>query len=71
MKRRLLDGQAVGVVADRVVGSGGADMGARGINRLVALIDGEAVPQMELRQPGLIIRTSSQLSALSSSEADG
>ena len=40
-----------------------ADMGARGINRLVALIDGEAVPQMELRQPGLIIRTSSQLSA--------
>ncbi|WP_370173184.1 LacI family DNA-binding transcriptional regulator [Sphingobium abikonense] len=40
-----------------------ADMGARGINRLVALIDGEAVPQMELRQPGLIIRNSSQLSA--------
>lgn len=35
-----------------------ADLGARAINRLSAVIDGENVPQTELRYPSLIVRNS-------------
>ncbi|MEO7470026.1 MAG: substrate-binding domain-containing protein, partial [Sphingobium limneticum] len=35
-----------------------ADLGARAVNRLSAVIDGENVPQTELRHPSLIVRNS-------------